>query len=156
MSDKPVFLTPTGLKELEKELAHLREVRRAEVAEKIRTAKEFTDTTDNAEFDEAKNEQAFVEGRVLTIERMLANAVIIDVEHARHDIVSMGTTVKAKDDDGRLAAYTIVGSVEANPKEGKISNESPVGQALLGRKVGDRVEIMVPAGTVHYTIVSIE
>ncbi len=156
MSDKPVFLTRAGLQDLKKELTHLREVRRAEVAEKIRTAKEFTDTTDNAEFDEAKNEQAFVEGRVLTIEKMLANAVIIDSEHARHDIVSLGTTVKAKDDDGRLAAYTIVGSAEAHPKEGKISNESPVGQALLGKRVGEKVEIKVPAGTVHYTIVSIE
>ena len=156
MHDKPVFLTPEGRAKLEAELKHLREVRRPEVAERIKASKEFSDTTDNAEFEEAKNEQAFVEGRVLTIERMLAHAVMIDNgKGAVHDAVRIGSRVRVVDDEGETEEYAIVGSAEANPREGRISNESPVGQALLGRHVGETVEVIVPAGTTKYRITEI-
>ncbi len=157
MHEKPVFLTPEGRAKLEAELKFLREQRRPEVAERIKASKEFSDTTDNAEFDEAKNEQAFVEGRILTLEKMLANAVMIDGEHAAtHDIVRLGSTVKVADEEGESEVYTIVGSAEASPRHGKISNESPVGRALLGRRVGDTVEVVVPAGVLRYQIAAIE
>ena len=156
MREKPIYLTPEGHDELTNELDHLRNVRRAEVAEKIRIAKEYTDTVDNAEFDQAKNEQAFVEGRILTLENMLSHAVLIDPDHVRHDVVSLGVKVEAVDEDGERSVYAIVGSAEANPVQGRISNESPLGQALLGKKVGDVVEFTAPAGVFHYTIVSIE
>ena len=154
MHDKPVLLTPEGRKKLEAELKQLREVRRVEVADRLKASKEFSDTTDNAEFEEAKNEQAFVEGRVLTIERMLSHAVLIDSEQASaaRDHVSIGSRVKLVDEEGETEEYHIVGSAEANPREGRISNESPVGEALLGKRVGDRIEVVVPAGTTRYKI----
>jgi transcription elongation factor GreA len=157
MHDKPVFLTPEGRAKLEAELKHLRDDRRSEVAERIKAAKDFSDTTDNAEFEEAKNEQAFVEGRILTIERMLSNSVMIDAERAgaTHDMVRIGSKVTVVDDENETAVYSIVGSAEANPRQGRISNESPVGQALLGRKVGDSVEVVVPVGTLRYQITEI-
>jgi transcription elongation factor GreA len=157
MHDKPVFLTPEGRAKLEAELKHLRDDRRPEVAERIKAAKDFSDTTDNAEFEEAKNEQAFVEGRILTIERMLANSVMIDAERAgaTHDMVRIGSKVTVIDDENETAVYSIVGSAEASPRQGRISNESPVGQALLGRKVGDSVEVVVPVGTLRYRITDI-
>ena len=157
MHDKPVFLTPEGRAKLEAELKHLREVRRPEVAERIKASKEFSDTTDNAEFEEAKNEQAFVEGRVLTIERMLAHAVMIDSEKAAaaHDMVRIGSRVKLVDEEEEPVEYTIVGSAAANPRQGRISHDSPVGPALLGRKVGETVEVIVPAGTTKYRITEI-
>jgi transcription elongation factor GreA len=156
MREKPTYLTPEGRDGLTKELDHLRNVRRAEVAEKIRIAKEYTDIVDNAEFDQAKNEQAFVEGRILTLENMLSHAVVIEPENVRHDVVSLGVKVEAVDEDGQGSVYAIVGSAEANPVQGRISNESPLGHALLGKKVGDVVEFTAPAGVFHYTIVSIE
>lgn len=154
MHDKPVFLTEEGRAKLEAELKYLRDVRRPEVAERIRASKEFSDTTDNAEFDEAKNEQAFVEGRILTIERLLANAVLIDEEQAaaHHDVVRLGSRVTVVDDEGSPEVYSIVGSTEARPREGRISNESPVGRALLGRKSGEVVEVMTPAGVIRLTV----
>lgn len=155
MHDKPVFLTPEGRAKLEGELKHLREVRRAEVAERIRLSKEFTDTDDNAEFEEAKNEQAFVEGRILTLERMLANAVRIEQDPTRHDAVRIGSSVTVVDDEGETEHYTIVGSAEVDPPNGKISNESPVGRALLGRSAGDVVEVAIPAGTLRLRISAI-
>ena len=156
MREKPIYLTLGGRDGLTEELNHLRDVRRAEVAEKIRIAKEYTDTVDNAEFDQAKNEQAFVEGRIRKLENMLSHAVLIDPEHVRHDVVSLGVKVEAVDEDGHRSVYAIVGSAEANPVQGRISNESPLGQALLGNQVGDVVEFTAPAGVFHYTIVSIE
>jgi transcription elongation factor GreA len=157
MHDKPVFLTPEGRARLEGELKHLRDVRRPEVAERIKAAKEFADTTDNAEFEEAKNEQAFVEGRILTIEKMLANAVLIDSEQAAlHDIVRLGSRVTVVDEEGESEIYSIVGSAEASPRQGRISNESPVGRALLGRRIGDTVEVVVPAGVVKFRVTAIQ
>ncbi len=155
MYEKPVFLTKEGKAKLEAELKVLREIRRPEVAERIKTAKEFADSDDNADFDEAKNEQAFVEGRILTVEKMIANAVMIENNH-EHDIVRLGSTVTVTDLDGEKEEYTIVGSAEVDPRKGKISNESPVGRALLGRKIGDRVEVVAPAGIVQFEITGID
>lgn len=156
MREKPTYLTLEGRDGLTEELNHLRDVRRVEVSENIRIAKEYTDTLDNAEFDQARNEQAFVEGRILTLENLLSHAVMIDPEHVRHDVVSLGVKVEAVDEDGQRSVYAIVGSAEANPVQGKISNESPLGQALLGQQAGDVVEFTAPAGVFHYTIVNIE
>lgn len=155
MFEKPVFLTREGRAKLEAELKTLREVRRPEIAERIRTAKEFSDADDNAEFDEAKNEQAFIEGRILTLEKMIANAVIIETNHD-HDVVRLGSKVIVADADGEKEEYTIVGTAEVDPRHGRISNESPVGRALLGRKKGDRVEVVVPAGVLQFEIVEID
>ena len=126
MREKPIYLTLEGRDGLTEELNHLRDVRRPEVAENIRIAKEYTDSLDNAEFDQAKNEQAFVEGRILTLENLLSHAVMIDPEHVRHDVVSLGVKVEAVDEEGQRSIYAIVGSAEANPVQGKISNESPL------------------------------
>ena len=155
MHDKPVFLTPEGRAKLELELKQLREVRRPEVAERIRVSKEFSDTDDNSEFEEAKNEQAFVEGRILTLEKLLAHAVPINTDHQLHDTVRLGSDVTVVDDEGETDRYTIVGSAEVDPREGKISNESPVGRALLGRHIGDVIEIKIPAGTLRLQISAI-
>jgi transcription elongation factor GreA len=156
MSAKPVFLTKEGRAKIEAELKNLREVRRLEIAERIRVAKEYSDTGDTAEFDEAKNEQAFVEGRILTLESMLANAVIIDEDNRSKDAVRIGSRVTILDDEGAHEQYTIVGSAEANAKAGRISNESPVGRALLGKCIGDRVEVIAPAGVMGFTVTAIE
>jgi transcription elongation factor GreA len=155
MHDKPVFLTPEGRTKLESELKTLREVRRPEVAERIRVSKEFTDTDDNAEFEQAKNDQAFLEGRILTLEKLLANAVPINADHSLHDAVRLGSDVEVTGDDGEVERYTIVGSAEVDPLHGKISNESPVGRALLGRRIGDVVEIKIPAGSLKLQIKAI-
>ncbi len=155
MPDKLVYLTPEGRQKLEHELENLRVVRRVEVAEQIRASKEFSDTEDNSEFEAAKNEQAFVEGRILTIEKMLANAVEINADHQLHDSVRIGSDVTVLNDEGEVEKYTIVGSAEVDPVNGKISNESPVGRALLGRKTGDDVEVKIPAGAVRLKIQTI-
>ena len=157
MHEKPVFLTAEGRENIEAELEQLRSVKRPEVQERIRAAKEFSDTTDNAEFEEAKNEQAFVEGRIMTLERMLANAVMIDGDHAKHrDAVTLGSTVTVSDEAGEPAVYTIVGSAEASPANGRISNESPVGRAIMGHKRGDHVEVLTPGGVFKLTITNID
>ncbi len=158
MAEKEVILTLAGLAKLEGELEHLKTVRRREVAERIKQALEFGDISENSEYDDAKNEQAFIEGRILTIEKMLRNAKVIDEEESKNnDVVTVGSKVKVKDlEDGEENEYVIVGSAEADPMASKISNESPVGKALLGQKVGDTVEVKVPAGTVKYEIIAIE
>lgn len=156
MHDKPVFLTPEGRAKLEAELKQLREVRRPEVAERIRAAKEFGDTVDNAEYEEAKNEQAFLEGRVLTIEKLLSHAVAINADHSLHDAVRLGSTVTVINDDDEKEQYTIVGSAEVDPREGKISNESPVGRALLGKRSGDVIEVTIPAGVLRLRVSAID
>lgn len=156
MVEKAVPLTREGLRRLEEELHYLKTVRRPQVADRIQQAKELVTTINNAEYDDAKNEQAFVEGRILTLERMLQNAVLIDEEQARHaSHVQLGSTVTVLHPNGETEDYTIVGVAEANPREGRISNESPVGRALLGKRVGDRVRVAVPAGVVELTVVSI-
>jgi transcription elongation factor GreA len=128
-------------------------VRRPEIATRIHDAKEHGDVTENAEYEDAKNEQAFVEGRVQALTAIIKNAVIIDENHSRTH-VQIGSTVTIEGEGGK-EKYTIVGSAEAAPSEGRISNESPVGRALLGKKKGDRVTVSVPAGDSTYTIVGI-
>lgn len=155
MAEKPVYLTAEGLAKLKTELDHLVTVRRPQVANRIQQSKDFANTSENAEYDDAKNEQAFIEGRILTIETMLRNAMIIEEDHTNHEVVRLGSTVKVKSDDGDEEEYEIVGSAEANPRQGKISNESPVGRALLGRHPGDQVEVAVPSGMMKLTVVEI-
>ena len=154
--EKSVYLTREGLAKLEEELRHLRTERRHEVAERIRRAKEFTNTVDNAEYDDAKNEQAFVEGRVQALERLLANAVVIDDHAAPSGYVRLGSHVTVVDSDGVEDVYTIVGSAEADPNVGKVSNESPIGRALLGRMVGDKVSVAAPGGSFDITVKTLE
>jgi transcription elongation factor GreA len=155
MAEKPIFLTPEGRAKLEAELEQLKTVRRAQVAERIHSAKEEGDIMENSAYDEAKNEQAFVEGRILTIEQMLKNAVKINATRAS-DSVGIGSYVAVAErggDDDEM--YQIVGSAEADPTRGRISNESPVGRALLGKRVGDEVQVKIPDGLRHLKITEI-
>lgn len=153
---KQVILTYDGLKKLEEELDYLKSVKRPEVAEKIKQARAFGDLSENSEYDEAKNEQAFIEGRIATIEAMLRNAQVIDEEDIAIDKVSVGCTVKVYDEDFKEEAeYTIVGSTEADPMNNKISDESPIGKALLGKRVGDTVSVEVPAGIIKLKVLEI-
>ena len=156
MSEKKVVLTYEGLKKMEEELEDLKTVRRKEVAEKIKEARGQGDLSENAEYDAAKEEQAEIEARIVVLEKMLRNAEVIDEEEVSKDVISIGCRVKIYDIEfAEEAEYTIVGSAEADPMEGRISNESPVGQGLLGHKVGECVEIEVPSGTVSYRIMEI-
>jgi transcription elongation factor GreA len=155
MAEKATPLTREGLERLEKELEHLRNVRRPEVAERIHAAKELASAQNNAEYEEAKNEQAFVEGRIITLERLLQNATVIDEEAAHHaSRVQLGSKVAVKS-DGKAMEYTIVGPAEARPTEGLISHESPVGRALIGKRVGDEVQVQVPRGLLRITVTGI-
>lgn len=157
MSEKEVFLTPEGLANLEEELEHLRSVKRREVAERIKEAISFGDLSENSEYEEAKNEQAFIEGRIITLEKMLRNARVIKQDDVDQGVVGVGTTVKLKDlEFGDIVDYTIVGSAESDPANNKISNESPVGQALLGKTKGAVVDINVPAGVIQYEILDVK
>jgi transcription elongation factor GreA len=157
MPEKQIILTAEGLKKIEQKLDHLKSVRRREVAERIKQAIEFGDISENSEYEDAKNEQAFIEGEILTLEKMLRNAKLIDEDEISADVVTIGSTVVLKDlEFGDELEYTIVGSAEADPTESRISNESPVGEAILGRKVGSIVEVNVPAGSLKYEIVDIK
>jgi transcription elongation factor GreA len=157
MAEKEVFLTLEGLKNLEQKLDYLKSVKRREVAERIKQAIEFGDISENSEYDDAKNEQAFIEGEVLTLEKMLRNARLIDDAEVGSDKVTLGSTVTIKDlEYGDIFEYTIVGSAEADPAALKISNESPVGEAFMGKPVGSVVEVNVPAGILKYELVSIK
>ncbi len=153
MNNKPAYLSREGLKNLRAELDELVNVRRAEVANRIHDAKEHGDVTENAEYEDAKNEQAFVEGRIQTLSALIKNAVLIDENHSTTH-VQIGSTVEVES-DGKREKYTIVGSAETAPGQGKISNESPVGRALLGHKKGEKVTVSVPAGDSIYRIVGI-
>ena len=154
---KEVIVTYQGLKALETELEHLKTVRRKEVSEKIKVARSFGDLSENSEYDEAKNEQAFVESRILELEAILKNIRVIDEDEITNDKVSVGTVVKIKDGDGKEATYDIVGSTEADPFKNKISDESPIGGALLGHKVGAKVDVTLPNGNVvNYTVLEIQ
>lgn len=157
MAEKEVILTPEGLKKLEEELDHLKSVKRKEVAERIKTAISYGDISENSEYDDAKNEQAFIEGRVITLEKMLRNARVIQDDEVDTEVVSIGSTVRLKDlEFNDEVEYTIVGSAESNPSENRISNESPVGQALLGKSKGTVVDVTVPAGVIQYEILEIK
>lgn len=155
MPQKEFLFTAEGLAKLEAELEHLKSVRRQKVAAKIQMAKEMGGTENNAEYDDAKNEQAFIEGRILTLERMVKNAVIIPQDVPSSGQVRLGSRVIVLDQDGKEMRYVIVGSAEANPSEGKISNESLVGRALLNKRVGDEVRVEVPAGVLRLVIMEI-
>lgn len=157
MAEKEILLSPEGKKRLEEELNYLKTVRRREVAERIKAAREFGDLSENAEYEEAKNEQAFVEGRILTLEKILRHARTTEDGQKDTGVVEIGSTVTVKDlAHDKILQYTIVGSQEADPVKKKISNESPVGRALLGHKPGARVLVSVPKGKVEYEILSIQ
>lgn len=156
MARKEVVLTQEGLRKLEEELDYLKSVRRREIAARIKQAIDFGDISENSEYDEAKNEQAFVEGRIATLEDKLRNVKIIDDVDISTDVVSIGSKIKLKDLETQdVFEYTIVGSAEANPMEFKISNESPVGSALIGEERGSIVEVLAPAGVIKYEIIDI-
>lgn len=153
---KRVLLTSEGLKKLQDELDNLKNVRRKENTEALKVAKSFGDLSENSEYDEAKNEQAEIEARISEIENMLKNIEIIDEEGIATDVVSIGTKVSVKDlDDGEVMEYLIVGSTEADPMKGRISDESPVGTALLGHKIGDIVVVEAPMGKLEYEVLNI-
>jgi transcription elongation factor GreA len=154
MPNKPLPLTKEGLEKLQKELDYLLTVRRAEVAQRIHDEKELVGAQNTPEYEDARNEQAFVEGRILTLENVIQNAVIIEEAHD-HQRVSLGSTVTVLNHKGERDNYTIVGSAEADPKAGRISNESPVGLALLGKGLGDEVQVNAPAGVLRWTILEI-
>jgi transcription elongation factor GreA len=152
---KTEYLSKEGLAKLQAELIELRGGRRNEVADRIAAAREFGDLSENAEYEEAKNEQAFLEGRIATIEALIHNAEIIG-DAPTSGKVGMGSRVRIRYDDGEEDSYTLVGSSEANPAQGKISHESPVGAAAMGHMVGDRVSAPVPRGTISFEIVSVD
>jgi len=144
---KDVILTPEGLEKLKQEIEYLSTTKRREVAERIKEAREFGDISENSEYDDAKNEQAMLEARIATLEDKLRSATVIDASELDADVVRVGSLVHVKDaGSGKSLQYTIVGSTEANPSENKLSNESPVGQALVGRKKGDTAKVQLPNG----------
>ena len=153
---KKNIMTYEGIKKLEEELEYLKTVRRKEITEKIKVALGYGDLSENSEYDEAKNDQAFNEGRIIQLENMLKNAVVVDESEIPTDKVSVGSIVKVMDYEfDEEVEYAIVGSAEADPMNFKISNESPVGSALLGNKVGDVVEVTVPSGVSKFEILEI-
>jgi transcription elongation factor GreA len=157
MTEKEVILTQEGLKRLEEELEHLKSVKRREVAERIKVAIGYGDISENSEYEDAKNEQAFVEGRVITLEKMLRNARIINDDEVDTNTVNVGSMVILEDLEFKdTVEYTIVGSAESDPLQNKISNESPVGRAILGKAKGATVDVNVPAGVVQYRILDIK
>ncbi len=155
MSKQQAFLTPEGRQKLEQELNYLHVVRRQEVARRLHQALAEGDILENAELEDARNEQAFVEGRILTLENILRNAVIIEEEGPR-ETVGLGSRVTIVEGDGPPETYHIVGSAEADPTRGLISNESPLGQALMGRKAGEKVVVNAPDGMLVFEIVGIQ
>jgi transcription elongation factor GreA len=155
VEEKEVFLTAEGLQKIKEEVEYLHLHRRNQVADKIRLAKESGSTVNNAEYDDAKNEQAFVEGRILTLETMIKNSKIIE-ENVHSNKVKLGSHVIIENQDGGKEEYAIVGSAEASPKDGKISNESPIGKALMGKKVGHVAQVKAPAGTIKLTLKQIK
>lgn len=157
MAEKEVILTQEGLKKLEEELEHLKSVKRREVAERIKIAIGYGDISENSEYEDAKNEQAFIEGRVITLEKMLRNARIINNDEVDTETVSIGSIVILRDlEFNETVEYNIVGTAESDPFNNKISNESPVGKAILGKKKGSTVEVSVPAGIIQYKIIDIK
>ena len=158
MAQEKVFpMTQAGKEKLEQELEHLKTVVRKEVVERIKIARSFGDLSENSEYDAAKDEQAFVEGRITTIENMIRNARIISEDELSKDAVSLGSSVTFVElPEGDEETYTIVGSAEADPFEGKISNDSPIAKSLLGRKVGDQVSVQTPGGEINVKIIEIK
>ena len=156
METKQTILTSEGLARLEEELEELKTVKRKDVADKIKVALSFGDLSENSEYDEAKNEQAIIEARIAQLDAMLKNAKVLDDDEVTTDKVSVGSKIKLKDIEfDEEVEYSIVGSTEANPDQGKISDESPIGKGLMGRSVGDVVEIEVPSGMIEFEILEI-
>ena len=153
---KEVILTAGGYEKLRQEIEYLETDKRREVAERIRVAREFGDIAENAEYDDAKNEQAMLEARIASLEEKLRSATVIDQSDMSTDQVRVGSVVHVKDDGGKSTKYTIVGSAEANPSENKLSNESPVGKAIMGRKKGETVEVAAPRGSLKFKILEIK
>jgi len=154
--EKKTVLTYDGLKKLEEELQNLKTVRRKDVAEKIKEARGQGDLSENAEYDAAKEEQAEIEARIVVLEKMLRNADVIDEEELNRNVVNVGNTVRLMDKEfNEEVEYTIVGSAEADPVGGRISNESPLGLALLGKTIGDIVEVTAPDGAIQFEVLSI-
>lgn len=156
--DKPVFLTEQGRQELLAELEHLRLVKRPEVAARISQAKEYGDISENSEYEDAKNEQAFTEGRIRTIESIVSRARVLkeDGRGGKRGTVQLGVRVTTVDDTDERETWTLVSSAEANAAQGKISDESLVGRALLGKKIGDQVTVQAPKGAIKFKVVAIE
>lgn len=156
MSNKEVILTTEGIVEIEKKLEELKTVKRQEIAEQIKVARSFGDITENAEYDEAKNEQARIEGEIMQLENTLRVAKVLDDATIDVRFVGIGTTVKVIDlESNEEEKFIIVGSAEANPAQSKISNESPVGKALLGQQIGNMVDVIAPAGVIRFQILDI-
>jgi transcription elongation factor GreA len=156
VSRKEVILTEEGLKQLQDEVNYLSSVKREEVAERIRAARDFGDISENSEYDDAKNDQALLEHRIGVLQEKLRRSRVIKNSEIDTDKVSVGSTVTLRDKDvGEIRIYTLVGSAEADPANARLSNESPVGQAILGKRVGDEVNVPVPAGAVKYEILDI-
>ncbi len=156
MTEKEIILTPEGLNNLEQELENLKIVKRREVAERIKQAIDFGDISENSEYEDAKNEQAFIEGRILTLEKMLRNVRVIEYTDSDSNIVHLGAKITLQDlENNEEFEYTLVGSAEADPMKNKISNESPVGKAIIGKNRGEVVEVNVPAGKIKYKILTI-
>jgi transcription elongation factor GreA len=155
---KTVVLSPEGLAQLQEELEYLRNTKRKEVAERLKEARSLGDLSENSEYDDARNEQSFVEGRIVQLENTLRNAKVIEEAGAAPSgEIRLGSTVKLRDlEYGDELEYTLVGSVEADPMKGKISNESPVGRAILGKKKGTVVEVEAPAGNIQYEIIDVQ
>ena len=156
MDKQRTFLTRDGYQKLEQELSHLRTVKRQEVARRLHDALTEGELLDNAELEDARNEQAFVEGRILTLENMLSDVVIIEENEGPREAIGLGSHVTVVEGDGPPETYHIVGSAETDPTQGHISYESPLGRALLGRKVGEKAVVNAPAGLLEFEIVRIE
>ncbi len=157
MNEKEIVLTKEGLEKIEQELDDLKTIHRKEVNDRIRQAKEFGDLSENAEYEDAKQEQAFIEGRILKLESMIRNARVIDESDYVSDEVHLGSIVKVKDLKTSTAhEFSIVGSAEADPVNARVSNESPLGRALIGHKKGETVDVTTPRGNVKYKIESIK
>ncbi|MTH52518.1 transcription elongation factor GreA [Bacillus mangrovi] len=155
--EKEFPMTKEGKEKLEQELEYMKTVRRKEVVERIKVARSFGDLSENSEYDSAKEDQAFVEGRITTLENMIRNAKIIVEDASNSNSVALGRTVTFQElPDGEEESYTIVGSAEADPFEGKISNDSPIAKNLIGRQVGDEVTVQTPGGEMQVKIISIK
>lgn len=156
MNNKEIVVTPAGLAALEAELEELKTVKRKEIAEKIKVARGFGDLSENSEYDEAKNEQGFIESRIAQLEGMLKRVRVLDEDEISDDTVMMGSIVKVEDEDGEVEEYTITSSTESDLASGKLSDESPVGAALLGKHAGDTADVTLPGGAViQYKVLEI-
>lgn len=153
---EPTYLTPEGAEKVRAELAELEGPQREDLARRLRDAIQMGDLSENADYHKAKEDQGFLEGRIQELKYILSNAIIIDEKAAKTDEVTVGCRVTIQEDDGELETYHLVGSKEADPRKGRISNESPIGRALLGHKKGERVQVETPGGTIFFKIIKIE